>query len=111
MYCTKCGQLNREADASCTRCGEPVYEKTVTIADHLVPAIVVLLTCFLPFGIIALMYSLQVRERLKAGDADGASEASKKASFWCWLSFATAFILVFVIGVLAFLKALVETMK
>jgi len=53
-------------------------------------AIAVLILCFWPTGIVAVVYASRVGERLALGDIAGAQEASRKARMWCWISFAIA---------------------
>jgi hypothetical protein len=57
------------------------------IPNHLGWAIAVLLLCFFPTGIAALVYSTQVDSKLAYGDIAGAWESSRKAKMWCWISF------------------------
>ena len=51
------------------------------------PAILTTLFCCLPLGIVAIVFAAQVGGKLKAGDYDGARDASRKAKIWCWVSF------------------------
>jgi hypothetical protein len=51
-------------------------------------AIVVLLFCFMPTGIAAVVYASQVDSKLAHGDVEGALESSSKAKKWCWISLA-----------------------
>lgn len=37
-------------------------------------------------GIVAIVYSSQVNSKLNAGDLAGASEASRNAKLWCWIT-------------------------
>jgi len=63
-------------------------------------AIAVLILCFWPTGIAAVVYASRVSEKLALGDFVGAQEASRKAKIWCWISFAVA-VAFWVIGLLA----------
>ena len=58
-------------------CGSPTY---------LVWAILVTLFCFLPTGIVAIVYASQVTSKLQAGDVAGATDASNKAKMWTIIS-------------------------
>ena len=40
-------------------------------------------TYFIPFGILAILQSVQVNTRLAAGDWEGARRASRSAKNWC----------------------------
>lgn len=58
-----------------------------SVPNYLVQAILVTIFCCLPFGIVAIVFAAQVNGKLAAGDYAGASETSKKAKLWCWVSF------------------------
>jgi hypothetical protein len=71
------------------------------ISNYLVWAILTLVFCWLPGGIVATVYASQVNGKLSAGDYDGALDASRKAKKWCWISFGVGigvFVLAFAIG-------------
>lgn len=57
------------------------------IPSHLAWSIVVLVLCFWPTGIPAVVYATQVDNKLAYGDVAGAWESSRKAKTWCWVSF------------------------
>ena len=56
------------------------------IPNHLVWAILSTLFCWLPLGIVSIVYASQVDGKRAAGDIAGAREASDKAKFWAMLS-------------------------
>jgi hypothetical protein len=56
------------------------------VPNYLVWAILVTLFCFLPTGIVAIVYASQVSGKLAAGDVAGAREASNKAKMWSIIS-------------------------
>ncbi len=58
----------------------------VPIPTYLVWAILVTLFCFLPTGIVAIVFASQVSSKLQAGDLAGAREASNKAKMWTIIS-------------------------
>lgn len=58
----------------------------VPVPNYLVWAILVTLFCFLPTGIVAIVYASQVNSKLAAGDVAGAREASNKAKMWTIIS-------------------------
>jgi hypothetical protein len=60
------------------------------IPSYLGWAIAVLLLCFWPTGIAAVVYATRVDSMLAYGDIAGAWEASRKAKMWCWISFGIA---------------------
>ena len=88
----------------------PVYQPpTAYAAPPRVPsylgwAIAVLILCFWPTGIAAVVYASQVSNKLAMGDYAGALESSRKAKMWCWISFGIA-IAVWVIAVIALIVA------
>jgi Interferon-induced transmembrane protein len=59
------------------------------VPNYLGWAIVVLL-CFWPTGIPAVIYAAQVNNKLANGDVAGAQESSRKAKMWCWITFGIA---------------------
>lgn len=69
---------------------------SVPVPNYLVWAILVTLFCFLPTGIVAIVYASQVSTKLSAGDVAGATEASNKAKMWTIIS-AVAGVLIAVI--------------
>ena len=64
-----------------------VYGVVPRIPNYLAWAIVVLVLCFWPTGIAAVVYASQVDNRLALGDIAGARESSRKAKMWCWITF------------------------
>lgn len=77
--------------------GTPMARPNVD--SYLVWAILVTLFCFLPTGIVAIVYSSQVSTKLAAGDYPGAVESSNKAKTWSIISAVIG--VVFLIGILA----------
>nr|XP_054756832.1 trafficking regulator of GLUT4 1-like [Lytechinus pictus] len=51
-------------------------------SDHLFFALFVTIFCCLPIGIVALIKSIQVKDKYKAGDFEGSLEASKSTKNW-----------------------------
>lgn len=54
--------------------------------NYLLWAILSALFCFLPFGIVAIVYALQVDRAWSDGDVEGAVKSSEKAKLWCLIS-------------------------
>jgi hypothetical protein len=73
------------------------------VASHLGWAIAVLILCFLPTGIVAVVHASHVNNRLAIGDVNGAMESSHKAKVWCWVTFAIGifWIVLAIIGAIA----------
>ncbi len=93
MFCRKCGVINADTDLYCAQCGatlEPAkqaFKPTKSIPNHLALAILVTISCCVPFGILAIIYAAQVNPRIMEGDYAAAMDASKKAAIWCWIGF------------------------
>lgn len=113
MYCKKCGTQNEENAYKCTKCEETLQQAPsatpVNIPNYLIQSIVVTVFCCLPFGIPAIVYAAQVNGKIQAGDIQGATDASKKAKMWSWISFGTGalFTILYIlfVGLSAFLGA------
>jgi t-SNARE complex subunit (syntaxin) len=60
------------------------------IPSYLGWAIAVLILCFWPTGIAAVVYASQVDNKVALGDIQGAMESSRKAKTWCWVTFGIA---------------------
>ena len=56
------------------------------IPNYLVWAILVTIFCFLPTGIVAIVFASQVDGKLAAGDRAGALDSSNKARTWIIIS-------------------------
>lgn len=66
------------------------YGTVPYIPSYMGWAIAVLILCFWPTGIPAVVYASQVGSKLALGDIAGAQESSRKARMWCWISFGIA---------------------
>lgn len=69
------------------------------VPNYLVWSILTTLLCCLPGGIVAIVYSAQVNNKLQSGDYAGAVDASNKAKMWCLISagLSVAFIIISVL--------------
>lgn len=56
-----------------------------------------------PLGVVAIVYSSQVNQKLAVGDFEGAMASSKKAKLWCLITFWTCFVIFIVFVVFAWL--------
>jgi uncharacterized membrane protein len=61
-------------------------ELPVAVQSHLVKAILSTCLCFVPLGIVAIVFASQVNVRLEYGDQAGAIKASRQANFYGNLS-------------------------
>ena len=67
--------------------GYPVtWGGPAAIPNYLVWAILVTIFCFLPTGIVAIVFASQVDSKLAAGDRAGALDSSNKARMWVIIS-------------------------
>ena len=78
------------------------------VPNYLGWAIAVLVLCFWPTGIPAVVYASQVNNKLVRGDIAGAQDSSHKAKMWCWISFGIA-IVIFVLLIVAFGLGAIES--
>ena len=115
MYCTRCGAANDVRAGVCTGCGRPMPQiagpeavREVFVPNYLVPAMLTTLCCCLPLGIPAIVFAIQATGRVRAGDAPGSLEASRKARLWCWIAFGTGLGLVVLWILFALLGALMR---
>lgn len=67
------------------------------VPNYLVWAILVTLFCFLPTGIVAIVFASQVNTKLAAGDVAGAVEASNKAKMWTIISAVVGVVVVVIV--------------
>lgn len=74
------------------------------IPNYLPQAVLTTIFCCLPFGVVAIVYAVQVNSKLEAGDYAGATSASNAAKMWCWLSFGST-IAIFIIYLIIALVA------
>jgi hypothetical protein len=81
--------------------GQAPYGMRPHVPSYLGWAIAVLILCFWPTGIAAVVFASQVDGRLISGDYYGAQESSRKAKMWCWISFGIA-IGIWVLAIAAF---------
>jgi hypothetical protein len=63
------------------------YGAVPNIPSYMGWAIAVLILCFWPTGIAAVVHASRVTNRLVLGDIAGAKESSRKAKMWCWITF------------------------
>jgi hypothetical protein len=86
---------------------QPGYGTIPNIPSYMAWAIITLILCFWPTGIVAVVYASKVGNRLVVGDVPGAQEASRKAKMWCWITFgiAVAGVVIAIIGFIIFAVA------
>ena len=105
MYCQSCGTRNEDEATFCKQCGKPLSQHHLSLTpppNYLVQEILVTIFCCVPFGIVAIIFAAQVNGKFAGGDYAGAALASKRAKMWSWISFGSAFAVVFVFFLLPF---------
>lgn len=86
--------------------GAPIATTAQKPSSYLVPAILSLLCCCLPFGIVSVVFASQVDSKWNAGDHAGAIASASKAKLWFWLAFGFGFVINMIIAAIQFLAAL-----
>jgi hypothetical protein len=113
MFCALCGVQNRDDAKNCQACGAALkanpyqtagVQPAGSVPNHLWAAILTTVFCFFPFGIVAIVYAIQVNNNLARGDYQAAMQSSSAVKMWCWLSavLGLAFYLVVVVFYLFF---------
>ena len=71
-------------------------------ASNLLGSVVVTFLCCVPFGLVAIVYGLQVGPKFRKGDYEGSQRASDLSERWMFAAVG-AFILMLIVAVIAFL--------
>ena len=83
MFCTKCGASIKDKAVVCPKCGDSVKDEKVDsivhVENHMLGAILTMLFCCLPGGIVAIIFASQVNAKLAQGDIAGSQTASNAA--------------------------------
>lgn len=106
MFCPKCGKDNPKENRFCAACGTMLSQQAQQnfgsfsqnnpmkeVPNYLIPAILVTLFCCIPAGIPAIIFAIQVNERLARNDYEGAVKSSYTAKLFCWIGFGLGFII------------------
>jgi len=64
----------------------PTDDQQEHVPNYLVQSVLVTLFCCLPFGIVAMVYAIQVNGKLAVGNLEGAKRFSAFARLWCWIA-------------------------
>jgi Interferon-induced transmembrane protein/zinc-ribbon domain len=80
------------------------------IPNYLWQSIVVTLCCCLPFGVVGIVYAVQVNNKLAMGDHPGAAEASKNAKMWTLIGLAVG-LLAWVLWMVGFGAAFIQGVR
>lgn len=65
----------------------PAPKATAVPSTHLNAAIAVTVLCFLPLGVVAIVYALRTADALSDGDLDRAQQAAGRARRWVRIAF------------------------
>ena len=84
LFCQNCGQREKKYEINCSHCGTKLA--VPYIPSNTGTAIAALIFLFLPTGLVSLIYSLKVNNKIKEGDLESAIKYSKKAILWAWIS-------------------------
>ena len=68
------------------------------VKSYIVPSIICAVLFISPFGLVAFIYGILVKTRVKTGDAAGAMKASKRARLWMWIGYIVGVIVYYLIG-------------
>jgi len=63
----------------------PAGGGSATVPNYMVPAIISIFCCW-PLAIAAIIFAVQVNNKVQAGDIAGAQEASKKAKLFSFIA-------------------------
>jgi hypothetical protein len=76
---------------------------SATVPNYMVPAIISIFCCW-PLAIAAIIFAVQVNNKVAAGDIAGAQDASKKAKMFSFIAIGlgVALILIYVIMIVFF---------
>ncbi len=119
MYCRKCGAGNPEQAQQCENCGEPLLPIATeseqsccqpnSVPNYFVWSILSTVLCCQILGIVAIVYSAHVNNKLAAGDIEGATRASRNARNWSWAAFGTGLAYYLIAGGMALLSYLTDS--
>jgi len=79
----------------------PAGGGSATVPNYLVPAIISIFCCW-PLAIPAIIFAVQVNNKVQAGDIAGAQDASKKAKMFSFIAIGLG-----LVGVLAYVIMMV----
>lgn len=111
-FCSKCGSTLAEDVKFCPECGTAVNgapnvsQQYLPMPDsNLVWGILTTIFCFLPFGIVSIVYASKVGTYYYTGNYELARDASKKAGTWAMWSAITLVIIVAIVLIIAAIVA------
>ncbi len=108
MFCQRCRKENVTEAHFCSNCGEPLQQMEAIPESYLVPAILVMLFCCQPLGIVAVIYAAVTLGKISQRDYAGARRSAKAAKNWCLAGF-IGWLLLILLCVCIFLAGLIPT--
>ncbi|MFA4986018.1 MAG: CD225/dispanin family protein [Candidatus Brocadiia bacterium] len=105
MFCAKCGAENGDNNYRCAHCGVELLRaaqshEACIVKSHLAWAIIVTCLCFLPFGIVAIVYAAHSQQSAALGNLEQAKKSAAQAMTWIKLSFIIGLIIGIALAVL-----------
>lgn len=87
MNCRNCGAKINDDSRFCSYCGKLQLTSAVPpvgkdIPNHMAEAILSAISCFPPFGVVAIYFAYQTDKFKLQGDFERARNASNSADFW-----------------------------
>lgn len=73
----------------------PAGGGSATVPNYMVPAIISIFCCW-PLAIAAIIFAVQVNNKVQAGDIAGAQEASKKAKMFSFIAIGLGVLLILI---------------
>ena len=73
----------------------PAGGGSAAVPNYMVPAIISIFCCW-PLAIAAIIFAVQVNNKLQAGDVAGAQEASKKAKMFSFIAIGIGVVLILI---------------
>jgi hypothetical protein len=73
----------------------PAGGGSATVPNYMVPAIISIFCCW-PLAIPAIIFAVQVNNKVQAGDIAGAQEASKKAKMFSFIAIGIGVVLILI---------------
>jgi len=80
----------------------PAGGGSATVPNYMVPAIISIFCCW-PLAIAAIIFAVQVNNKVQAGDIAGAQEASKKAKMFSFIAIGIGVVLILIYVVMMIL--------
>jgi hypothetical protein len=84
IFCQSCGQEVKTYEIICSKCSAQLSVPNIPSYTNL--SVVAMVLLFFPTGLVALINSIQVNNKIKEGNFLEAIRYSKRALFWVLIS-------------------------